>query len=147
MQKITHQLLHHENKPLEKLFSKLKELSLWNQWLKEALGEEAHLTLHCQIVGIDKKSIIVIADSAHWVTRFRFHLHDILPKLKAHPEFSHVQAICCKVRPEQHRSSIKKKRTMAALSDENRRILQETIQKIQDPKLRASLEKLSKEKK
>ena len=136
--------LNPESKSLTNLLSKLKVLRQWNLWLKQCLPEETLLTTHCQIVGLDGTSLIVIANNPHWVTRFRFHIPNLLKKLQQYSELSSIRSICCKVRPAQYPMSVKKnKQAKLCLSVENSKMLKEAALKLQDVKLRAVLEKIA----
>lgn len=138
--------LRQDGKSLGKVLIKLNQLKQWNSWLSDCLTNETILLEHCQIVGISKDALIVIADSAHWVTRFRFHIPDLLVKLRHYPDFGALKAICCKVRPQQYPANIKPQNNAArriSLSKENAATLQNTANKIQDKRLKAILEKIA----
>ena len=126
------------------LLSKLNHLKQWNHSLKACLPEEKSLFQHCQIVGLSGNSLIVIADSAHWVTRLRFYIPELLPKLRTYPGLEKIQSICCKVQPNDFAATPKKiKRPQQKLSTENASILRAAAQKLSDKKLRAILEKIA----
>ncbi len=136
--------LNHESKTLGSLLTKLQQLNQWNEWLRACLPHEPTLLLHCQIVGLDKTSLLVIADNPHWVTRFRFFIPELLMQLRQHPPLAEIKAICCKVRPQNYSRAVRKiRRRPPMLSQQNANMLRETATKIKDPKLRKILEKIA----
>jgi hypothetical protein len=133
------------NKTLDHLFSKLQRLKLWNDWLQTCLPEETILLSHCQIVGLDKHSLIIIADNSHWVARFRFFIPEVLTKLKAYSDFKDLRAICCKVRPLQYSHHTKKtKRQPLLISKQTAEIMQKTANKLKHKKLKDVLDGIAK---
>lgn len=134
--------LQHESKTLGSLLNKFNRLKIWNNHLRECLSEELTLLEHCQIVGLDKTSLIVIADNPHWVTRFRFFIPDLLIKLRRYDEFKGLLAICCKVRPLNYPST-KPKRKPLIISNNTAEILKEAAKKIKNEKLKAILFKMA----
>jgi len=138
-------LLQKDSTGLSKLTIKLKQLTQWNDWLKDALPlEDKDLAKHCQIVGIDRTSLIVIADTAHWVTRFRFFIPNLLKVLQNYPDLKNIGSICCKVRPAHHRQmNNKKPKSTVVLSKKNAQVLMEDAAQIKDEKLRKVMEKIA----
>jgi hypothetical protein len=131
-----------QNETLGNLLRKFNRLETWNTWLKECLPEESVLFEHCQIVGLDKTSVIVIADNPHWVTRFRFFIPDLLIKLRHYDDFKDIRAICCKVKPPHFRAT-KPKRHPLIISNNTAEILKEAAKKIKNEKLKAILNKMA----
>ena len=131
------------------LLTKLNQLKQWNTWLKEGLTTKESLTIdeslakHCYIVDLKGTSLIVIADSAHWVTRLRFHIPDLLKKLKNYPGLENIRSICCKPQPYHSMIINKKVRMPQRLSPKTAELLRESAKKITDKKLRATLEKIA----
>lgn len=135
--------LKHESNSFSTLLARLSKLKTWNTWLRELLKNETLLTEHCQIVGLDGASLIVIADNSHWVTRFRFFIPQLLIQLRQYPDFKDIRAICCKVRPVHHRAYKKTKRRPLIISENTAEILQETAKKVKDEKLKKILQRLA----
>jgi hypothetical protein len=141
---MVHHYLQRDSKTLGNVLNKLAQLKQWNMILRECLGDEAHLMDHCQIVNISVNSLIVIADSPNWLTRLRFHIPDLLPKLRQHKGLEHIKAICCKAQPSIHH--IKPKRTPKSrllLKPETAAAMLETAKKVEDIKIRTILEKIA----
>jgi len=133
-----------DSKTLGKLLSQLTQLQRWNGWLKECLEENVLLTEHCFIVSLAGTSLIVLADNPHWVTRFRFHIPTLLPKLRNYDDFKHIQSICCKVEPNYVPvSSRENRQPQQKLSKKSAALLLETASKVTDEKLRIVLEKIA----
>lgn len=139
-----HDYLQQGCKTLDSLLNKLVQLKRWNMILRDCLDDEAHIMDHCQIVNISGNSLIAIADSPHWLTRLRFHIPDLLPKLREHKDLEHIKAICCKARPGIHHTKSKKiARKKMTLRPETSAEILETAKKLKDPKIRAILEKIA----
>jgi len=134
--------LQYESKTLSNLLLKFNRLKIWNKWLKECLSEETLLLEHCHIVGLDKNSLIVIADNPHWVTRFRFFIPDLLISLKKQDDLKHIKSICCKVKPPRF-TAIKRKRQSLIISRQTAEIVQEAADKIENQKLKKILLKMA----
>jgi len=139
------QYLQQDNHTLGNLLSKLDRLQQWNSGLKECLLDQNRaLTQHCFIVNLIGTSLIVIADNPHWVTRLRFHIPELLIKLRQHPGLENIQAICCKVQPNYvSASSSHNREPQQKLSAKSAALLRETASKITDEKLRIVLEKIA----
>jgi len=136
--------LHTENNTLGQLLLKLNQLKQWNNWLHNCLPAEKLLTEHCQIVGLDKTSLIVIADNPHWVTRFRFFIPDLLVKLRYYPDLQAIRAICCKVKPPYYPVAARRQtRQRLIISPNTADILQKTAIKIQNEKLKHVLQRMA----
>lgn len=144
MKKTIATYLKNENKTLSQLLVKCSRLKTWNQYLKDCLPEENTLLEHCQIVGLDKTSLIVIADNPHWVARFRFFIPDLIQQLKKHEDLEDIRAICCKVKPPHYRPSRKLKRQPLLISEQTAQIMEETAGKIKNGKLKEILLRMTK---
>ena len=137
--------LKQDSKTLGSLLGKLQQLNQWNTWVSDCL-EEKILAEHCKIVGIDRGALIVVADSPHFVTRFRFFIPGLLAKLRTYPELAGLKAICCKVRPN-YMATKKPQGRQIAMPEEGAKTLREAAEKIADPKLKEVLERLANHKK
>jgi|SRR6185312_6227864 len=135
--------LKNENKTLSQLLMKYSRLTAWNHYLKECLPEETLLLLHCQIVGLDKTSLIVIVDNPHWITRFRFFIPDLIPQLKKYEDLKNIRAICCKVKPPYYPATKKQKRQPLVISEQTAQMMQDTAGKIKNSKLKSILLKMA----
>jgi hypothetical protein len=139
-----HHYLQRDSKTLGNLLNKLAQLKRWNEILRSCLGDEAHLMDHCQIVNLSNNSLIVIANSPNWLTRLRFHIPDLLPKLQQHKGLEHIKAICCKAQPIIQHGKLKKVfRKRLKLKPETATAIIETAKKLKDTKIKAILEKIA----
>jgi hypothetical protein len=136
--------LEKKNHALGTLFAKLKQLNAWNQYLQEYLCDEPLFAKHCHIVNLSHNSLFVLTDSPHWQTKLRFLIPTLLPKLRTCPGLEKIQAIICKVEPlyKPHRTRLSRKR-QAKIHPETGAIMRGIAEKINDPKLRKILEKIS----
>lgn len=136
--------LQRDSKTLGNLLNKLTQLKRWNALLRDCLNNEAHLMDHCQIVNMAGNSLIVIADSPHWLTRLRFRIPDVLPKLREHTGLEHIKAICCKAQPNLHYEKSKKiRRNRLTIKPETAALILETAKKLDDTKIRSILERIA----
>jgi len=130
------------DKALAPLLTKLNKLNQWNQWLKDNVADKT-LTQHCYIVNVDKTVLIVIADSAHWSTRLKFHIPDLLKKIRHYSELENIRGICCKIHPGHHIKTKNKPRQIALLSEKTAATFIDSAQKITDKSLKKILEKIA----
>lgn len=136
--------LKQDCKTLGRLLSKLSQLEHWNNALRECLITEPTLTEHCKIVNLIGTSLIAIADSPHWLTRIRFHIPELLPKLRTYPGLEQIRALCCKVQPNYPKMQARQSnRAQKKLSPNNAQLLHQDAQKISDEKLRTVMEKIA----
>lgn len=140
---LTHYLTH-QSKSLGNLLGKVSRLKQWNTWLAECLVTDPEVAHHCHIVNYDKASLIIVADNAHWITRFRFHIPELLPKLRGYPELKNVKALCCKVHPNYGKSDLhKKNQEKISISQNSANTLIKAAHEIKDKKISAILEKIA----
>ncbi len=136
--------LQQDNKTLGSLLHKLAQIKHWNQIIRDCLGDEAHIMDHCQIVNLSGNSLIAITDSPHWLTRLRFHIPDLLPKLRQHKGLEHIKALCCKAQPGMYHGKLKKpRRNRLMLKPDTANLILENAQKIKDEKIKAILERIA----
>lgn len=139
-----HHYLQRDSKTLGSLLNKLTQLKQWNSILRACLGDEGHIMDHCQIVNLSGNSFIAIADSPNWLTRLRFHIPDLLPKLRQHQGLEHIKAICCKAQPSIHHAKSKKApRNKLMLKPETANMMLENAKNTKDEKIKAILEKIA----
>jgi hypothetical protein len=135
--------LQTESKTLGSLLTRLNQLNKWNSILQECLAKEDELINHCQIVNLTGTSLIVIADSPHWITRLRFYIPQLLPKLRNYPGLEKVQAICSKVQPNYTKIKPKKRKPQQRPTTGTATIIREIANKLPDEKLKLILEKIA----
>jgi len=129
--------LHTHNKTLTVLFTKLSQLTQWNNALTACLENFGPIKKHCQVINRSGDALLVVTDSPDWLTRLRFLIPDLLPALKQHPGLESIKAICCKVNPAQEKNNFKsnpKKRPPISPSIAN--AFYEDANQIADEKLR-----------
>ncbi|HSW93726.1 MAG TPA: hypothetical protein VLJ15_05135 [Gammaproteobacteria bacterium] len=134
--------LKNDSKTIGTLLARFNRLKSWNERLRECLPGETLLLTHCHVVGLDKTSLIVIADNPHWVTRFRCFIPDLLVQFRRYEDFKQLQAICCKVRPPHFRPT-RPKRKPLVISGQTADILQEAANKVTNGKLKKVLMKMA----
>lgn len=137
-------LQQNDNKTLGSLLNKLTQLKRWNEILRTCLGDQGHIMDHCHIVNISMNSFIVIADSPNWVTRLRFYIPELLPKIRTYQGLEHIKAICCKAQPGVHHGKPKKAlRSRLKLNSETADVLLNDAKNVKDTRIKAILEKIA----
>lgn len=131
------------NKTLGSLLNQLSQLQKLNALLRDSLGENAFVMDHCHVVNISSNSLIVIADSPHWLTKLRFFIPELLPKLHKHPGLEHLKAICCKAQPKIHFKSTPPIRHRLKLNAQTADKVLETTKQLKDERIKAILEKIA----
>lgn len=139
------QFLNEDNKTLGALFKRLHQLKIWNEALRESLGPDAIVANHCQIVNLKDNQLIIIADSPLWLTRIRFFIPMLLPKLRTYPDLQNIKAMCCKVHPAYQPHSKRARRAPPKLSAQTKSKINDIANQLKDPKLNAALKKLAKQ--
>lgn len=134
--------LQQDSKALGSIITKVEQLQAWNSYLRNSLEEET-LRDHCQIVSILDSTLIIVADSSAWLTRLRFFLPELLPRLRQYPSLAHIKTISCKVMPISYPKTKTPTRAILSLSPETSALLQNIASKIQHEALRKSLEKIA----
>jgi hypothetical protein len=138
-------ILKNENKILQGLIGKLDELRRFNTLLTEHLND-TDIAKHCQVVKFDeKKCLIVIVDNGSWATQLRFHIPDLMTKLRKQQGLENLSGIICKTRPKASFNNPKSKnRSMKKISLETARTILDSAKTIKDKKLREIIEKIAK---
>lgn len=142
---MTHHILKSESKLLQNLFQKLAELQELDRIF--ASHVEGPIVAHCKVANLLNNCLIVIVDSGNWATQLRFHIPDLIIKLRQHPRLSDLKAICCKTRPKDSLNRIFQKKSakaMERISEHTSHIIQQSANTITDEKLRKILERIAK---
>lgn len=135
----TPSVLLRETRPLRALFGQAQRLAHLQRLLDACLQPAARA--HCQIAAWRDGMLLLIVTDSHWATRLRYQERRLLRQLQAVAEFSNLQRILFKVRPSlgdpPARAAQPVRSHLAAES------LQMTAAGIDDPRLRAALERLA----
>lgn len=139
------QYLKNDSKTLGLLLSKLKQLQQWNKHLHNCLSHEPRLLDHCQVVNLLNNSLIILIDSPHWLTRIRFHVPELLPKMRLCVGLEQIREIICKIHPNYNQNKFNqwRQQTRPTLKLQTANLIRETANKMPDEKLRAILEKIA----
>ncbi len=150
MQTLTHSNSDDFLPSMQSLLSnpKLRHLVAHAQWLGQ-LTQALHQTLedpqlaqHCVIADFKRGRLVVMVDSAAWLTRLNFTLPELERRLQGHPLLSGLCAIVVQIQPS---SAVPPTvvRPKPKLSLKNADLLRQTASHIRDEKLRKALEKLA----
>jgi hypothetical protein len=124
---------------LGSLLRRLQQLNAWNAWFKQCItSDDKLLTNHCQIVNLVGDTLVILADSPHWITKLRFFTPVLLPKLQANPTLKHIKQIQCKVYPNYKPYISRKKRAPQTKPSKQEQSLA-IAKDIKDPTIRETL--------
>jgi len=128
-----------EHKPLRELFSAAQRLGKLQTLLAAQLEPAARE--HCQVASWQNGCLLLLASNGHWATRLHYQQRRLQRLLQALPEFAGLQKIQIKVRPPSSQVSYagRKAELSAGAADS----LNSAAEGIQDPRLRAALERLA----
>lgn len=148
MSKKTNAFLQGNQKDLQFLFGKVKELEALNK--KIATYLDPSFANYCQVGNVMGNKLIIIVANGSIATELRFKTNDLIRRFKEDPLLRRIQEIQCKVRPMQqlarfneHRVTMRK---MAPLSAETAEIIHHIAESLEDPKLRAIMKRIAEHK-
>jgi hypothetical protein len=128
-----------EHKPLQALFSAAQRLGRL-QALVEAQLEPAARE-HCQVASWSEGRLLLVTSNGHWATRLHYQQRRLQRLLQVLPEFAGLEKIQIKVRPPSGQVAYEANRV--ELSEAAADSLCSAAEGIDDPKLRAALERLA----
>lgn len=132
-------VLLREAKPLKALFSQAQRLSHLQRLFESQLQPAARE--HCYVASWREGSLLLIVTDGHWATRLRYQQKRLQRDLQALDEFSSLTRILFKVQPPTVQSKAGARSIDLSISaGEN---IQATAEGINDPNLRAALERLA----
>jgi hypothetical protein len=140
--------LQHQNSLLGGIIKKLQEIKNLQNILDAVL--EPKLAAACQVATLENDCLTLITHSALWATRFRFQIPQLLEKLKNTETLQSLKTIHCKIMPRQQsaaESGIYEVAPMQSLSPATAKLIIEAAQTIKDEKLKAVMEKISRQSK
>lgn len=139
---MTNHILKNDGKTLQNLFQKLEKLNELNQIFAQYV--EPGIVPHCKVANLQNNCLIVIVDNGSWATQLRFHIPDLIVKLRNHSPLSNLKAICCKTRPDPKLKAPMKKRRQPfkPISFQTAQSMQKSAEQIKDKKLRELMLKI-----
>ena len=133
--------LETENRDLQAILTKVKLLNELNAIVVNYLDE--NLRNYCQVANINGNQLILIAANGSIATQIRFQSADLIRKFKSHPTLKAIQSIQCKVRPISTPAPDFIPQKLPPLSPKAAELILEAAQYIEDPTVRAALEKIA----
>lgn len=128
-----------DTKPLQALTDQAQRLAELQQLVHAQLQPAARE--HCQLAAWRDGALLLIITDGHWATRLRYQQRRLLRQLQDHPAFAGLQRIVFKVQPPH--TAMQRQLRSATLSAEAAENIQATAEHIDDPRLRAALERLA----
>lgn len=127
-----------EAKPLQSLFAEAQRLSHLQELLDSQLQPAARP--YCRIASWREGSLLLIVTDGHWATRLRYQQNRLLRQLAAYEEFRGLARILFKVQPLNQASAPARSVT---LTESAAATLHEAAEGIDNPQLKAALERLA----
>ncbi|MDU9410717.1 DciA family protein [Pseudomonas sp. zfem005] len=128
-----------EEKPLKALFNQAQRIDHLQHLLESQLQPAARQ--HCRVASWREGCLMLIISDGHWATRLRYQQRRLQRQLQALGEFATLTKIIFKVQPPQ--GSARAPGRTIELSAFAAESIQATAEGIEDPKLRAALERLA----
>jgi hypothetical protein len=91
-------ILGNQASPLRNILDRTAWLRRLNHLFQQLLEEP--LNQHCMLANINKNQLVIHAKSSAWATRLTYQQAVLISKLKQHKEFSNIETIVVKVRPD-----------------------------------------------
>jgi hypothetical protein len=128
-----------EAKPLKALFGEAQRLSHLQRLVEDQLQPAARE--HCRVASWRDGCLLLIVTDGHWATRLRYQQRRLLRQLQTCETFAGLTKILFKVQPAYTPNAAAG--PTLQLSPAAARSIEETAAAIDDPKLRAALERLA----
>ena len=126
-------------RPLRLLLNQAERLAHLQRLLESQLQPAARA--HCHVASWRDGTLLLVVTDGHWATRLRYQQRRLLRQLQDHPAFAGLQRIVFKVQPPH--TAMQRQLRSATLSAEAAENIQATAEHIDDPRLRAALERLA----
>ena len=135
------------NKQLNKLYTHAKDICALNEKLHNYLAPS--LSSHCTVANYSADTLIVNADTSAWASKLRNRIPDILDYARHECGLSNIISVRIRVSPNQNNTThsslpgtaLGRK---ASLSKKSAEFIKSVATSIQDPALRESILKISK---
>lgn len=128
-----------EHKPLQSLLAAAQRLGHLQALLEQKLEPAARE--HCLVASWQDGCLLLIASNGHWATRLHYQQRRLLRALQALPELAGLERIQVKVRPASGHATYQHRQI--ELSTAAADALNSAAVGIDDPKLRAAMERLA----
>ena len=128
---------------LQFILTKIKTLDTLNRRMTAYL--DSSIQPYCQVANMDRNRLTIIAANGSIATQLRFQIPDLLNQFKQDSLLQKIQTIHCKVLPSLtplQPSSLPAKK-LTSLSLKTAAIIREMAETIEDPTLRAVMEKIA----
>lgn len=139
------------NRELPQLFAKIKQLNELNHLIGEYLDDR--LKPYCKAAHLTAGKLTLVAANGSVATQIKFLTHHLLKQFAEHPTLKYIKDIHCKVHPSlgetrvHNTVSTKIPRRMSLLSNDTAEIVQGIADSLEDPQLRAVMQRIAEKKK
>jgi len=133
--------LQHHSGPLNVLLSRVGLLRRITAAVRDALP--ASVANHCLAANIDGDTLVVGCDSSAWAAKLRYHIPQLLERLKARTDLPALSQIRVRVQPL-HEERARTEYRRFYMSEHSAALITSIADNTADPELKAALHRLSK---
>lgn len=102
----------------------------------------------CEVIKYQENTLHILVQSSVWATQLRYQIPHLKQQLLQHPELEQLEAIRYRVaRAPRTEAPRKQPRPMKRLTPDNADLIRDTAESVEDPAIRESLLKLSRNRK
>lgn len=135
------------NKQLNKLYTHAKDICALNEKLHNYLAPS--LSSHCTVGNYSADTLIINADTSAWASKLRNRIPDILDYARHECGLSNIISVRIRVSPNQNNTTYSslpgtRPARKASLSKKSAEFIESVATSIEDPALRESILKISK---
>lgn len=130
------------------VLSKVQAIDRLNKVFKPLVDDKYQR--YCQVANLTNGVLVVLTANGSVATQMRYQTRDLIKALRKDPAFSHIKDIQFKVRPRQAPvferpvDKSKERKPATPLSSDTAELLLDMASTIEDPTLRAIMEKIAK---
>lgn len=140
------------NRELPQVFAKIKQLDILNRLMADHL--EPNMRQYCRVAHLTGGRLTLVVANGSVATQLRFQTNDLIRRFANVPALRQVKEIHCKVHPSiaqtartASRPTARQQRQMPLLSTETAEIVKYIADSLEDPRLRAIMQRIASKKK
>jgi hypothetical protein len=139
-------LLQPNHNDLQTVLSKVKAIQTLNQTIIPLLDDS--LQKYCQVANLANGVLVLLTANGSVASQMRYVIPDLLRKLRSNPSLRHIHEIQCKVRPQvsvgvERGAAKRKPKKVTLLSADTAATLLDMAETIEDPELRAIMQRIA----
>ncbi|MFZ2315112.1 MAG: DciA family protein [Gammaproteobacteria bacterium] len=141
-----------KGRELPQVFAKIQQLDILNRLVADHL--EVNMRQYCKVAHLTSGRLTLVVANGSIATQLRFQTSDLIKRFANVPALKYVKEIHCKVHPSitetartASRPTARQQRQMSLLSTETAEIIQSMADSLEDPHLRAVMQRIAAKKK